>query len=139
MRLIDLYHLACDERAPVQPKYAIVWEDPEQIDEPAKVTVPAPEWLVCAIAGGVLPPVEVFHIIEDTMLDGRVTMGHLLHERQIGPMTEEEAMEYLLQKDVPRRVWQDTSSNRLRYKIVPRELIPTNRAFRNAWRLKIDG
>ena len=50
-------------------------------------------------------------------------------------MTQEEAMELLLQKDVPERVWNDNTSNSPRYKICKKEMIPSNREYRNAWRL----
>ena len=29
---------------PVEPHYCIVWEDPEEPEVPAKVTVPSPRW-----------------------------------------------------------------------------------------------
>ena len=29
-------------------------------DEPAKVTHPDPNWMACALQGGILPPVEVY-------------------------------------------------------------------------------
>ena len=50
-------------------------------------------------------------------------------------LTEEEAMEYLVKKDLPPRVWRDYRGNRTILKIVPRALIPTDRSNRNAWRL----
>lgn len=52
-----------------------------------------------------------------------------------GNVSEEEAMEYLLQKDVPSRVWADNTSNTPHYYICKRSMIPTNREFRNAWRI----
>lgn len=135
-KLIDRVAWAHGELPKVQPKYCIVWEDPDTPDEPLHVTTPAPEWLAMAMYGGLLPPVEVYHEIEDTLTaDGTVTKGHLLHDTDPVPaMTEEEAMEYLAQKDVPRRVWQK-SHNRQMFYIVPRSAVPTNRTFRNAWRL----
>jgi hypothetical protein len=50
-------------------------------------------------------------------------------------MTEEEAMEYLVMKDVPPQVWRDYKGNRCILKIVPVELIPTDRTFRDAWKI----
>jgi hypothetical protein len=138
MKLIDRIAWAKENLQRVEPTYCIAWEDPDDPENPMKVTVPAPEWLAMALHGGLLPPVEVYHAIEDTMLpDGKVNpeAGKELHEApRMGPMTEEQAMEYLLQKDVPRRVWQQ-SHNRQMYYIVPRDKIPTNRSSRNAWRL----
>ena len=53
----------------------------------------------------------------------------------IGAMTEEEAIEYLIQKDIPPQVWRDYQGNRAVMKIVPVELIPSDRSFRNAWKI----
>lgn len=135
-KLIDRVAWAHTELPRVQPKYCIVWEDPDTPDEPVRITTPAPEWMAMAMYGGLLPPVEVYHEIEDTMTaDGKVTKGYLLHDTDPVPaMTEEEAMEYLVQKDVPRRVWQKTHNRQMFY-IVPRSAVSTNRTFRNAWRL----
>jgi hypothetical protein len=137
MKLIDRLAVANETLAPVEPTFCIAWEDPDTPEDPVHVTTPAPEWLACAIAGGILPPVEVYHAIEDTLEDGAVNpeAGAQLHDAPRMPaMSEEQAMEYLLKKDVPRRVWQQ-SHNRQMFYIVPRDAIPTNRAFRNAWRL----
>lgn len=116
----------------VESKYCIVFED--QIDEPCKVLVPAPEWMAMALHGNLLPPVWVYHRLQydDT---GAITNGHILHETDtIGPMTEEEAIEYLIQKDIPIEVW-ISDSNRPRLKICSRDQIPSDRTFRNAWSL----
>jgi len=124
----------------VEPKYAILWEDPDDPDAPCKVTNPAPEWLAMALHGGLLPPVWVYwELKKDEAQPGfkRHTRGHLLHETPpIPAMTEEEAMEYLIQKDIPERVWKDYKGNRTILKIVPRHLIPSDRSFRNAWNIK---
>ena len=53
-------------------------------------------------------------------------------------MTEEEAMEYLVMKDLPTSVWRDYKGNRKVMRIVPRALVPSDRLFRNAWRIKQD-
>jgi len=137
MKLIDRLASAKGTLENVEPTYCIAWEDPDTPDDPVKITVPAPEWLACALEGGILPPVEVYHAIEDTLVDGKVDpeVGKRLHEApRMPPMTEEQAMEYLLMKDVPRRVWQQ-QRNRQMFYIVPRHMIPTDRSFRGAWRL----
>jgi hypothetical protein len=53
----------------------------------------------------------------------------------IGPMTEEEAIEYLIMKDIDPSIWRDYKGNRIIMKIVPVELIPSDRSFRNAWKI----
>lgn len=122
-----------------QGNYAIMWEDPAEPDAPMKVTRPSPTWLALAMHGGILPPVEVYHALaEDEAKAGftRHTQGHLLHETPpVGPMTEEEAMEYLVQKEIPTRVWRDYRGNRSILRIVPVELVPTDRTHRNAWKI----
>jgi len=122
-----------------EPSYAIMWEDPADPDAPMKVTKPSPTWLAMAMHGDILPPVEVYHALaEDEAQPGfkRHTRGHLLHDTQPVPaMTEQEAMEYLVKKDIPARVWRDYKGNRQILKIVPVHMIPTNREFRNSWKI----
>lgn len=115
-----------------QSQYSIVFES--DIDEPASICAPSPAWLRMAMHGHLIPPVEVYHNLE---LDhnGTVLNGHILHEQTIPAMTEEEAIEYLIKKDLPRHVWADNSGNRRKFKIVKRESVPTNREYRNAWGL----
>lgn len=141
---------------PVEPEYAVVYERPGAEGE-VSVCTPSPEWMAMAMAGGYLPPVEVYHQLRCRWVneageecfttlgthpgsgwkEGTVVNGHLLHTvKPIGPMTQEEAIEYILQKDVPRAVWADHDrANRPRFHIVPRSLVPRQRGFRNCWRL----
>ena len=118
--------------APVQSKYRVVFEDPATPDEPAKVLVPDPNWMAAALAGGVLPSIDTYQRDRDVP-DGQ-PKEHPYAE-PIGPMTEEEAIEYLIMKDICPSVWQEYRGNRTIMRIVPVELIPTDRSFRNAWRL----
>ena len=46
----------------------------------------------------------------------------------------EEAIEYLVMKDIPRHIWSQ-EYNRPMFKIVKTEDVPSDRQFRNAWRL----
>ena len=48
---------------PYRSEFCIVWEDPDNLDEPAKVTHPDPNWMACALNGGILPPVWVLSLI----------------------------------------------------------------------------
>lgn len=125
-----------------QPPFAILWEDPREPDEPAKVTVPSPAWWAMALHGGILPPVEVYWALKhDEAQPGftRHTRGYLLHETEpMRAMTPEEAMEYLVMKDLPMEVWKDYKGNRTILRIVPRDLIPSDRSYRNAWRIVQD-
>lgn len=101
--------------APVQGRWRIVWEDPDEPDSPARITIPDPNWLAAAMAGDVLPGSEP---------------GSLA-----GALSEEQAMERLITEVLPPRVWRDYRGNRQILAIVPLEAIPTDRRFRAAWSL----
>ena len=117
---------------PVQSKYRVLFEDPATPDEPAKVLVPDPNWMAAALAGDILPPIATY--LRDRDVPDGQPKEHPYAE-PIGAMTEEEAIEYLIQKDIPPQVWRDYQGNRSVLKIVPVELIPSDRSFRNAWKI----
>ena len=117
---------------PVQSKYRVLFEDPATPDEPAKVLVPDPNWMACALEGDILPPIETYQ--RDRGVPDGQPKEHPYAE-PIGAMTEEEAIEYLVQKDIDPSVWRDYKGNRTILKIVPVEMIPSDRSFRNAWRI----
>ena len=118
--------------APVQSKYRVLFEDPSQPDAPAAVLVPDPNWMAAALAGGILPPIDTYQRDRDVP-DGQ-PKEHPYAE-PIGAMTEKEAIEYLIMKDIPPQVWRDYQGNRSILRIVPVNLIPSDRSFRNAWRV----
>ena len=124
-------------------QYAILWEDPSFPDAPAKVSHPAPIWLAMALHGDILPPVQVYHeLAEDEAKPGfrRHTRGHLLHDTPpIGAMTEEQAINYLIQMGLPPSVWRDYKGNRTILRVVQRSVIPINRTFRNTWQVDQSG
>lgn len=148
--LIDRLHDAKERLAPVQSKYRVLFEDPANPDACACVLIPDPNWLACALAGGILPPIECY--LRDRAIEEAFTPaypGHVFRWSEhggashpyadpIGPMTEEEAIEYLIKKDIPPRVWRDYRGNRCILRIVPVELVPSDRSFRNAWRVAQD-
>ena len=139
-----------------EPQYVIVYEDPETPDAPCAVVVPTPQWLAMAMHGGILPPAENYlslvcrwkHTLTGAIKTtdvythpgtgwegGEIVNPELLHDCEpCQPLTEEQAMEYLLMVTVPRRVWGDDTNAR-RFVICRREQIPTDRRWRNAWRL----
>ena len=119
--------------APVQSQYRVLFEDPAEPDAPAAVLVPDPNWMAAALAGGVLPPIDTY-LRDQNVPDGQPKEHPYVEP--IGAMTEEEAIEYLIQKDIPPQVWRDYQGNRIIMKIVPVELIPSDRSFRNAWKIK---
>ena len=117
---------------PVQSKYRVVFEDPADPEAPAKVLVPDPNWMAAALEGNILPPVGTY--VRDRLVQDGQKKEHPYAE-PIGPMTEEEAIEYLIMKDICPSVWRDYKGNRTIMRIVPVELIPTDRSFRNAWKI----
>lgn len=126
-------------------QYRVIFEDPDQPEAPAMVLAPSDEWMEMAMAGG-LPPIWVYWQLqqdeEQAIAEGRhETFEHDPEKLalqytapRIGPLTEEEAIEYLIMKDIPRRVW-GKEHNRPMFKIVTKDQVPTDRQFRNAWRL----
>ncbi len=118
--------------APVQSKYRVLFEDPATPDEPAKVLVPEPNSMAAALAGNVLPPIDSYQ--RDRLVPDGQPKEHPYAE-PIGAMSEEEAVEYLVMKDIDPAVWRDYNGNRTIMKIVPVEMIPSDRSFRNAWRI----
>lgn len=125
--------------------YRIIYEDPDRPEDPVKILVPSPNWLQEAMAGN-LPPIWVYWQLQD---DEQLALAEGRHKEfahdpeklmlqytapRVGPLTEEEAMEYLVMKDVPRHIW-SREYNRPMFKIVRTEEIPSDRTFRNAWRI----
>ena len=100
--LWDRLGWAKENLEPFRSEFCIVWEDPDNLDEPAKVTHPDPNWMACALNGGILPPVWVYwELKKDEAQPDFVkhTRGYLLHNTEpVKAMTEEEAIEYLIQK-----------------------------------------
>ena len=95
--LWERLHWAKEKLEPIQSDYRVVWEDPNEPDEPAKITIPDPNWLACALQGGILPPVEVYWELkkDEAQPDFKKhTRGYLLHNtKPVDKMTEEEAIE----------------------------------------------
>ena len=116
----------------VEPRYCIVWEDPEEPEAPAKVTVPSPRWLAMALAGGYLPPIGAYLLDRE---EPDSTPKRHPYAAPIGPMSEEQAMEYLALQVSPRHV-SEYRGNRTVMRFVARTDLPGSRQFRNAWTLK---
>ena len=139
--LFDRLCWAKEHLEPVQSDYRVVYED--SVDECAKILIADPNWMACALQGGVLPPVWVYHeLAKDEAQEGftKHTRGYLLHDTPpIGPLTEEQAIEYLILKDCPADVVANfDKGNRKTLVICRKEQLPTNRVWRNAWRINQD-
>ncbi len=135
------------ENKKVQSKYSVIYENPNDPDGPLASLTPDPNWLAAALAGGVLPPIEAYledqavvesYVQQHGSADGFSWDDHDAkhpYADPIGPMAEEEAIEYLIMKDVPPSVWRDYRGNRKILLVVPTKALPTDRALRNAWRI----
>ena len=102
--------------------------------------MPDPNWMAAAMQGGILPPVWVYWELakDEAQPDFKKhTRGYLLHNTEpMEAMTEEKAIEYLIQKDVPQHVWQNwDSGNKPRMAICRKGQLPQTREWRNAWRI----
>jgi hypothetical protein len=51
-------------------------------------------------------------------------------------MTEERAIEYLIMKDIPQKVWRNwDKGNKPRLVICRKDQLPSTRVWRNAWKI----
>ena len=130
--LWDRLNEAKERLEPVQSKYRVVFENPDEMDAPAAILCPDPNWMACALAGDILPPIETY--LRDAQVPDGEPKEHP-YAKPIGPMSEEEAIEYLIMKDISPNVWRDYSGNRSILKIASVEKIPNERNFRNAWKI----
>jgi len=135
--MIDHIKEARQQLEPYQTKYAVVYEDVDM--DCCAVMHPDPNAMAALMAGGVFPPVWVYwELAKDEAQPDfkRHHRMHLLHDTpREGPKTEEEALLYLIMKDVPQHIWRNyETSNSVHLKIIRREQQP-DREFRNAWRI----
>tara|TARA_R100001198_G_C5239917_1_gene217310 strand:- start:2693 stop:3085 length:393 start_codon:yes stop_codon:yes gene_type:complete len=126
-------------------QYRVIFDDPDALDEPTKVLVPSDRWMKEAMEGN-LPPISVYWELQDdeqkAIAEGRHSQFQHDPEKlaaqytapRIGPLTEQEALEYLIMKDLPRKCWAE-EHNRPMFKIVRTEEVPSDRQFRNAWEM----
>jgi hypothetical protein len=126
---------------PVQSDYRVVYED--SIDECCKILVPDPNWMACALQGGILPPVNVYWELahDEAQPDFKKhTRGYLLHDTQpIDALDEKSAIEYLIMKDINPDIWMNwDEGNRPKMVICRKEQLPQTREWRNAWRIAED-
>ncbi|MBO6893594.1 MAG: hypothetical protein JJ866_16755 [Roseibium sp.] len=138
--LLQRFGLAKMLLKPCESQYRIVWENPREFDDPASITTPDPNWLACALFGYILPPVEVHLMLKRDAAQPGFENHHRRHfldtAPTLEPMTEEQAIEYLVKKDLPNHIWDGSyQGNRQILRIVKASSIPANRTFRDAWRV----
>ena len=137
-RLFDRLCWSKENLEGVQSDYRVVYED--SVDECCRVLIPDPNFMSAALAGGILPPVWVYWELakDEAQPDFKKhTRGYLLHQTEpIGPLTEEQALEYLIQKDISPSIWQTwDEGNKPKLVICTKQQLPQTREWRNAWQI----
>lgn len=134
------------DRTPKPTDLMVVYEDPDAPEEAAKILLPAPAWLVAAKRGGHLVPIQVHWDLaaDEKRWHDEGGIGDFHHDPErhallktsprLGPLTEEQAIEYLIMQAVPERVW-NRKHNRPMIKIMNRAQLPENRIFRDSWKV----
>ena len=104
-KLIDRIGWAKANLKPVRTDYCVVYEDIDM--NCASVMHPDPHCMAMLMHGGLMPPVEVWHKLHEDEARPDFTQhsdfrGHLLHDTEpMGPLTEEEAVEFLIRHTSP--------------------------------------
>ena len=137
MTLLEKIFEARKRLEPFQTQYAVVYEDMDM--DRCAVMHPDPNAMAALMDGGVFPPVWVYWELAKDEAQPDFKRHHRMHllsdTPREGPKTEEEALLYLIMKDVPQHIWRNyETSNSVHLKIIRREQQP-DREFRNAWRI----
>ena len=132
---------AKDNLEPFQTQYCVVYED--DVDKPAHVMHPDPNWMACALQGGIVPPIETILALKEEAESPDFkehTLGPVRDEaKPCDPMTEEDAVEYQIMQSIPKRVWRTwDKGNYPKMVICRREDLPKTREWRNAWKINTD-
>ena len=139
---VELYDRLCwaaENLKPYKTDYRVVFED--QNEKCAVIMIPDPMWMACAIQGGIHQPAWVWWELEKDEAQPNFTEHHRLHlitdTEPVAAMTEEEAIEHLIQINISSTVWKNLSdSNRVRLVICREDQLPKNNDFRDAWQIK---
>lgn len=103
-----------------QPEHALLWH---REDGGLSITHPSQEMVHYLMLGGVVRDMRQIGSWDDKGTPQMEGTGRLL-----APMTYEQAIEYI--------AWRDVPANVLSIKIVHRDDLPSDRLYRNAWRMK---
>jgi len=126
-------------------EYCIIYEDPDRPDDPVSVVNPTDEFMQQAYNGELMSIDIWLDLVRDenkAIVEGRHrTFNHCPEKlrlqkegKKAGKLTEEEAITYLIFKDVPERVW-GKEHNRTMLKVMKKKNLPKVRTFRNAWEI----
>ncbi len=128
---------------PFFTEYRVVYDDIDM--KTAAIMVPDQHFMANLMYGGLVPPAWVkLKLREDSehpdFVDHR-DMGNfeLLDQTEpLGPLTEEEAIEYLIQTDIPRSIWEDWDQGNFRKIVVcKKNQLPKTREWRDTWRIAV--
>jgi hypothetical protein len=139
MHMLDRLKKVRKELRPfLKTEYCVVYEDIDM--DCCAVYHPSPEAITALMHGDVFPPVWVYWELKKDEAKPdftRHTRSHLLHDTpREGPKTEEEALLYLIMKDVPEHIWRNyNKSNSIKMKICKKNQLPQSREFRDSWRV----
>ena len=140
IKLIDRINWAKSNLKPHRTEYVVVYEDVDM--DCAAVLHPDPNCMAALMHGGIMPPAWVkLQLKEDEQRPDFTSHhdfnGHLLHETEpMGPLTEEQAIEWLVQVDIPRHIWETwNDGNQPKMVICRKSQLPPTREWRNAWRI----
>ena len=126
--------------------YCILYEDPDRPALPVCIVTPTDEFMQQAYNGELMS----IDIWLDLMRDENKAIAEGRHRtfehdpeklrlqkegKRAGKLTEEEAITYLIFKDVPESVW-GRKHNRTMLKVMKRQNLPKTRTFRNAWEIR---
>ena len=126
-KLIDRIEWARSNLKRRDTEYCIVYED---IDMDAVFVMhPDPHCMAMLMHGHLMPPAWA------KMKAREAGQGYLLHETEpMGPLTEEEAVEWLIQTTVPKHIWENwNSGNKPKMVICTKKQLPATREWRDAW------
>lgn len=149
-----------DEIKLFEVEHCIPWADQYDLDAPVRVTHPSPRCVAELMAGGIHPPIEALNsqqllfVLDDGSSEvvGRldapryraqhgdrikheiVVENSRAHQEVMGPLTYEQAIEWIILKDIPMDVW-GRQHNSPQYCIVIRDALPKDRTNRNHWKL----
>ena len=140
MMLIDRLRKSRQDLPPFETDYCVVYEDIDM--NCCAIMRPASHAMSALMAGGIFPPVWVYWELAKDEAKPNFTRhsegrGYLLHDTpREGPKTEEEALLYLIMKDIPEHIWRNyNKSNSVKMKICKKNQLPQSREFRNSWRV----
>lgn len=141
-KLIDRIGWAKENLTRHDTEYCVVYEDIDM--DTVAVMHPDPHCMAMLMHGGLMPPAWVkIQLQEDEkqpdFVSHKLGNGHLLDTTEpMGPLSEEEAVEWLIQTTVPKHIWENwNSGNKPKMVICTKKQLPATREWREAWTIGV--